>query len=96
LLQSAARLWNEPAVKLDLSPLLQRILGIGKTELAGLVKDAAPDPENCGLTTNKKEATIELKPWDDPVNGAQLLNALQGTYTRFLVLPPHAAVLFAV
>ena len=31
------------------------------------------------------------KPWDDPVNGAELLDEIRNTFNRHLVLPEHAA-----
>ncbi len=31
-----------------------------------------------------------VEPWDTPVNGAEILNEVAATYTRYLVLPPGA------
>jgi putative DNA primase/helicase len=36
------------------------------------------------------------EPWDAPVDGAALLDALRATYTRFVVLPPGAAEALAL
>ena len=36
------------------------------------------------------------EPWPDAVDGAALLDELRATYGRFMVLPPHADILFPV
>ena len=36
------------------------------------------------------------EPWPDPVNGAELLDELVSTFTRFLVLPDHSAEALAL
>jgi len=41
LLRSAAQLWTEPGAKLDLAPLLCDALGVSKTGVGGLIRDAA-------------------------------------------------------
>jgi hypothetical protein len=33
-----------------------------------------------------------VEPWDDPVNGVELLNEIRGTIARFIVIPPEATV----
>lgn len=45
-----------------------------------------------------KDATVttELKPWDEPVNGAELLDKLAAEFEKFIVLPAHAAVVLAL
>lgn len=38
----------------------------------------------------------EVEPWDDPVNGADMLDAIQATIERFCILPMFSAELVAV
>ncbi len=37
-----------------------------------------------------------IEPWADPVEGAELLDALAGEFDKFLVLPPHADTILAL
>ena len=41
------------------------------------------------------DAFEDVEPWDEPVNGAELLGHLVKTVERFCILPEHAAVLIA-
>jgi hypothetical protein len=100
LLQSAAQLWNEPGAKLDLSPLLCRVLGVVKKELPSLIRDATnsrKQERGCVLKQNHPiPRAILIEPWTTPVNGAELLDALAAEFRKFLVLPPHADTVLAL
>jgi hypothetical protein len=39
---------------------------------------------------------LDGQPWDESVNGAELLDALAAEFTKFIVLPLHAAVVLAL
>lgn len=103
LLQSAAQLWKEPGAPLELKPLLAAALGVSKTEVAGLVRDAANKQEDQPGKAEAKDTALGravglsgVEPWPKPVNGAELLGEIRATYNRFMVLPPQADVLTAV
>jgi putative DNA primase/helicase len=103
LLQSAAQLWHEPAAKLELSALLCGLLGVTKTELSGLVKDATNHRESnqSGKTSHddqQKDGTQDpdLEPWPEPVDGASLLDEVRASYNGIMALPAEADVLVTV
>lgn len=69
-------------------------LEIGVSMLDTLVKEARKKAE-------KPEENIfpEIQPWDEPVNGSELLNEITGTIQRFIVCKPetaHATALWIV
>ncbi len=105
LLQSAEQLWGERGARLDLKPLLADALGVSKTEVAGLVNDAAACKNHEHGASEKKtresaqgSAIIlpDVEPWPDLVNGAELLDAVARTFNRYVVLPPRAADVLAL
>lgn len=102
LLQSAALLWNEPAAKLLLAPLLRQSLRVSKTEIATLIKDAASHRNGAddatrharpGASPAQGSAVLlpSPEPWPNPVDGAEVLARVAGTYSRYLVLPSGGA-----
>lgn len=98
LLQSSARLWGDPAAKLELEPLLMGLLDVSKGDLASLIRNAIPKAEPVAAVTVEKVGApaSELKPWEQPIGGVELLDQLRATFDRFLVLPAQADVLLAV
>jgi hypothetical protein len=99
LLQSAAQLWKETSAPLELKPLLAEVLGIAKSEVTSLVRDAADKKEECELGKNEaKENTqghalnlpdVEL--WHESVNGAEVLSETAESFGRYVSLPPGGA-----
>ncbi len=100
LLQSAAQLWNESSAPLYLKPLLADVLGVSKTEVAGLAKDAAnkkqerePSDAKPKASDNAQGSAVDLpniEPWPETVNGAQVLNEVSSRFFRHIALPPGA------
>jgi putative DNA primase/helicase len=58
-------------------------------------KQRQPQGEEDNLP-GKPLAFDELDPWETPVDGAPLLDALQATYARFVILPSGAAAALAL
>lgn len=58
--------------------------------LNGTVVDADDDRQGQGIALSDPE------PWPDPVDGAELLEALEGTFTTYLALPDGAATALAL
>lgn len=101
LLESAARLWNETGAKLDLQPLLCRVLGVKETKVAGLVRDAAGKKQQPESGDNREEkkgsaqgSVVELpdvEQWPNSVKGTEVLNETAATFAHYVLLPSGAA-----
>ena len=67
------------------------------------IKKAAGLPATPQESNNSKESTAKHcvwqtspKPWEEPVDGLELLDELRDTFTRHLILPDHAAPTLAL
>ena len=81
------------------------VLGGADEEAASpeTIKKAAGPPATPQESNNSKESTEKLsvwqtspEPWEEPVDGEELLNELRDTFTRHLILPEHAAPTLAL
>ena len=99
LLHSAAQLWNETGAKLELKPLLADALAVKPSEVPVLIKDATSKRQGRQSTDAKSKSDAQgsavefanVEPWEKPVNGAEVLNELAATFSRYIALPPGAA-----
>lgn len=96
LLQSARRLRHESGAMLALKPLLAELLNVKESMLAGMIRDAGESGERMEETDTTAKPRPEDDVWPHPVNGAELLEQIAGTYKRFCVLPTCAADVLAV
>ena len=74
----------------------------GDAALVSIIDNAKP----AGRTAQKRKVEkakqgrdvqlVDPEPWPEPVNGAVLLDAIAGTFTRCLALPAHASTAIAL
>jgi hypothetical protein len=99
VLQSAHRLWKKTGVRLELKPLLAELFDVKQSTVAGLVNDAGSElSEELSATSGTAKDSLssafnlaDVEPWQDPVDGPQVLDATSATFSRYLALPPGAA-----
>ena len=100
LLESAKLLWNETGARLEMKPLLADLLGVSKSEVAGLVRDAgqpAIEVNHIPAPPEKGRVTLRnVEPWDKPVDGDELLSEMAAFNERFCWLPACASDVLAV
>ncbi len=95
VLTLGARL-NEGEVDL-IAPLLKKVLAISpealKKDIKAQRKAADPPASTNGAAPATPSAASfhAVRPWDDPVDGADLLDAIADHLRRYVVLPDHAA-----
>lgn len=94
LLESAAQLWRQTGAPLELRPLLADVLGVRKSEVVGLVRDAANKQQSHEPAKAEAKDTAQgralnlpdVELWQGVVNGVDVLNEIAKTFPRYVVL----------
>ena len=90
---------NETITRLAALPLLEydrqrkdeaARLGCRESVLDKLVEERRPKKTSNGLQ-GTAVTLADVEPWPEAVNGAEVLDAVADTFTRYIVLPPGAA-----
>lgn len=69
----------------------------GLVDAAKPVTTSKPKPEKADKPKQGREVLFEEpEPWADPVDGAELLDAVAGTFERYIALPEHASEALAL
>lgn len=71
-------------------------LGCRGETLDKMVKAARGEPDKAGNGGGEELTFPDVEPWPEPVDGAELLNALAASVKRHLSLPEHAASAIAL
>ena len=75
-----------------LSPLEYDQIRNGEAKRLGVRPQTLDSAIKGERKSNQSESSIfiEIEPWDEPVNGAELLDEIVDTFKRFIVTPNHA------
>ncbi|RLL51246.1 DUF3631 domain-containing protein, partial [Mariprofundus sp. EBB-1] len=75
-----------------LSPLEYDQIRINEAKRLGVRPQTLDAAFKGARKSNQSESSIflEIEPWDEPVNGAELLDEIVDTFKRFIVTPNHA------